>query len=82
MTLREVAAELASRMNAEVEPGENEHAVIVQGKGYHFVVATFFGGWQATLHIPERPPVTYYGETSQMLELRMKAKLTGRDDKF
>lgn len=82
MSLQTVAAELAASMNAEVEPGENEHAITVRGKGYHFVVSTFFGGWQVTLHIPNRPPVTYYGESAQMLELRMKAKLTGRDDQF
>lgn len=82
MTVQEVAQTLASRMNCEVQPGDDPHAVTVQGKGYHFVVATFFGGWQTTLHVPEKAPVTYYGEAVEMLETRMKAKLSGRDDKF
>ncbi|MFZ5817381.1 MAG: hypothetical protein ACOY93_19120 [Bacillota bacterium] len=78
MTVSEVAAELARRMNCEVQPSEDPYQVKVQGKGYHFTVATFFGGWQATLHIPGQPPVTYYAEAVEMLELRLKGKLTGR----
>ncbi|HLN65431.1 MAG TPA: hypothetical protein VK464_28235 [Symbiobacteriaceae bacterium] len=82
MTLQEVAAELAQRFEAEVLPSDNPYEMTVQGKGYHFVVAPFFGGWQSTLHLPEHPAVTYYAEAVEMLELRMKAKITGRDDKF
>lgn len=82
MTLQEVAQELAGRMNCEVEPSENPYEVKVQGKGYHFVLAPFFGGWQATLHLPEQKPVTWYGEAIDALELRLKAKLSGRDANF
>lgn len=78
MTLREMAEELARRMNCEVQPSDNEWEITVQGKGYHFKVATFFGGWQTTLYIPEQPPVTFYGEAVDALELRLKGKLTGR----
>ena len=53
-------------------------SVTVRGKGYHFVVAGFFGGWQATLYIPEQEPVTFYGEAVEALELRLKGKLSGR----
>ncbi len=79
MTLHELAAELARRMNCTVEPGEADaQSVTVRGKGYHFVVAGFFGGWQATLYIPEQEPVTFYGEAVEALELRLKGKLSGR----
>lgn len=78
MTLTDVAAELAQRMNCVVQPSDNPWEITVQGKGYHFVVATFFGGWQATLHIPGQAPITYYGEAVEVLELRLKGKLTGR----
>lgn len=82
MTLMEVAERLASQMEAAVVPGEDRWSVTVQGKGYHFVVATFFGGWQSTLYIPDQKPIVFYGETAEMLEARMKAKLTGRDHQF
>lgn len=82
MTLGEVAAALAQRMHCQVEPGEDPYQVKVQGKGYSFVVGTFFGGWQATLHLPDKPPVTFYAEAIDMLELRLKAKLSGRDANF
>lgn len=78
MTLTDVAAELAQRMNCVVQPSDNPWEITVLGKGYHFVVATFFGGWQATLHIPGQAPITYYGEAVEVLELRLKGKLTGR----
>jgi hypothetical protein len=78
MTLIEVAEELARRMNCEVQPSDNPWEVTVQGKGYHFVVASFFGGWQARLHLPGQAPVTFYGEAVDALELRLKGKLTGR----
>lgn len=82
MTLQEVAAELARRMDSEVEPGDNPFEITVRGKGYHFVVASFFGGWQVTLHLPGQKPLAFYGEAAEMLELRMKAKLSGRDPNF
>lgn len=82
MTLQEVAAELAHRMNCEVQPGGDENGITVAGNGYHFVVAPFFGGWQATLYLPDQPPATWYGEAMEMLEIRMKAKLSGRDSNF
>lgn len=82
MTLMEVAENLASRMEATVIPGEDRWNIKVQGKGYHFIVATFFGGWQSTLYIPDQAPLNFYGETAEMLEARMKAKLTGRDHQF
>ncbi len=82
MTLQEVAEDLARSMDAEVQPGDNESEITVKGKGYHFVVASFFGGWQATLYIPDQKPITFFGEASEMLALRMKAKLTGRDHNF
>jgi len=79
MTLQEVATELARRMNCTVEPGsEDDAAVTVRGPGYHFVVSGFFGGWQATLYVPEQKPATFYGEAVEMLELRLKGKLSGR----
>lgn len=82
MTLQEVAEELARRMNCEAQPGDNPYEITVKGQGYHFVVAPFFGGWQSTLHLPDQKPLTFYGEALDMLELRMKAKLTGRDHNF
>lgn len=82
MTLMEVAETLASRMEAAVVPGEDRWNIKVQGKGYHFIVATFFGGWQSTLYIPDQEPLNFYGETAEMLEARLKAKLTGRDHQF
>lgn len=78
MTLNEVAAQLAQGMNCEVQPSENPFEITVQGKGYHFTVSSFFGGWQATLHLPGQAPVTFYTEVVEMLELRLKGKLTGR----
>lgn len=78
MTLTELAEDLAQRMNCEVQPSDNPWEITVQGKGYHFTVASFFGGWQATLHISGQAPVTFYGEAVEMLELRLKGKLTGR----
>lgn len=79
MTLAEIAAELARRMNCEAEPAEEGASEItVRGKGYHFTVAPFFGGWQATLHLPSQQPVTFFGEALEMLELRLKGKLSGR----
>jgi hypothetical protein len=82
VSLAEVAAQLAARMDAVVEPGEDPWNIKVQGKGYHFVVAPFFGGWQSTLHIPGEKPLTFYGEAPEMLEARMKARLSGRDHQF
>jgi hypothetical protein len=82
LTLEEVAAVLAQRMDAEVQPSDNPYEIKVQGKGYHFVVAPFFGGWQSTVYIPNQAPATWYAEAVEMLELRMKAKLTGRDANF
>jgi hypothetical protein len=82
MTLAEVAETLAARMEAAVVPGEDRFQIKVQGKGYYFVVSTFFGGWQSTLHIPDQAPLTFYAETAEMLEARMKAKLSGRDHQF
>ncbi|HWI51310.1 MAG TPA: hypothetical protein VNT01_04135 [Symbiobacteriaceae bacterium] len=82
MTLREVGEELARRMNCETLPEENPYEVKLQGKGYQVVVAPFFGGWQATLHIPDQKPQTWYGEALEMLEVRLKARLTGRDANF
>lgn len=82
MTLQEVAEALASRMNCTVRPSENPFEITVEGKGYHFVVAPFFGGWQATLHLPGQPAATFYAEATEMLEARLKAKLTGRDANF
>ncbi len=79
MTLHEVAEELARRMNCTAEPaGADAQSVTVRGKGYHFVVAGFFGGWQATLYVPDQEPVTFYGEAVEMLEIRLKGKLSGR----
>jgi hypothetical protein len=79
MRLQEVAAELARRMNCTVEPGPEDAAeVTVRGKGYRFVVAGFFGGWQATLYVPDQKPVTFYGEAVEMLEYRLKGWLSGR----
>jgi hypothetical protein len=83
VTLQEVAEELARRMEAQVQPsGESPQEIMVEGKGYHFIVAPFFGGWQATLYLPDRPPSPFYGEALEMLELRMKAKLSGRQANF
>ncbi|HEY3363680.1 MAG TPA: hypothetical protein VGK74_01335 [Symbiobacteriaceae bacterium] len=82
MTLQEVAAELARRLNCEAQPGDNPFEIPVQGKGYHFVVAPFFGGWQATVHVPGQSPATFYAEALEMLETRLKAKLSGRDANF
>lgn len=82
MTLQEVAEELAQRMNCQVEPGGSQQGVTVHGHGYFFVVAPFFGGWQATLHLPNATPQTFYAEAAEMLELRLKAKLSGRDANF
>jgi hypothetical protein len=79
MTLQEVAEELARRMNCEVQPGDDPFAVTVNGKGYHYVVAPFFGGWQATLHLPGQKPQSWYGEAVDALEFRLKAKLSGRE---
>ncbi|BAD39464.1 hypothetical protein [Symbiobacterium thermophilum] len=79
MTLHEVAAELARRMNCTVEPAHGDaQSVTVRGKGYHFVVAGFFGGWQATLYLPDQDPVTFYGEAVEALEIRLKGRLSGR----
>jgi len=78
MTVREVAEELARRMNCEAQPSDDPFQVKVQGKGYHFVVATFFGGWQATLHLPGQVPAVFFGEAVDALELRLKGKLSGR----
>ncbi|OTA40863.1 MAG: hypothetical protein A6D92_12470 [Symbiobacterium thermophilum] len=79
MTLHEVAAELARRMNCTVEPAAADaQSITVRGKGYHFVVAGFFGGWQATLYLPDQDPITYYGEAVESLEIRLKGKLSGR----
>lgn len=70
-------------MDAEVDDaGENPYAVMVKGKGYRFEVAPFFGGWQATLILPDQEPITFYTEALEMLELRLKAKLGGRDANF
>jgi hypothetical protein len=82
MTLAEVAAELARRMGCEVGDGGDPQAIPVYGKGYHFVVAPFFGGWQATLFVPDQKPVTFYAEAVEMLEVRLKAKLSGLDANF
>jgi hypothetical protein len=82
VTLQEVAEELARRMDAQVQPSDNPGEITVLGKGYHFTVAPFFGGWQATLYLPNQKPHTWYAEAVEMLELRMKAKLTGRDANF
>ncbi|MGE5676246.1 MAG: hypothetical protein ACM3XM_20585 [Mycobacterium leprae] len=82
MTLQEVAAELAQRTNCEVQPGDNPYEVMVKGNGYHFVVAPFFGGWQATLFVPGEKPVLFFAEVVEMLEARLKAKLSGRDHNF
>lgn len=82
MNLQEIAEQLARRLNCEVQPGDNPYEVTIQGKGYHVVVGSFFGGWQATLHIPDQKSVTYYAEAVDMLELRLKAKLSGRPDNF
>ncbi|HYG60124.1 MAG TPA: hypothetical protein VD902_18815 [Symbiobacteriaceae bacterium] len=82
MTLQEVAEELAGRMSCQVVPGDNPFEVRVEGKGYHIIVGTFFGGWQATLHLPDQKPQTWYAEAVEMLEARLKAKLSGRDANF
>jgi len=82
VTLHEVAAELAQRMRCEVESGDDPNAITVRGKGYHYVVAPFFGGWQTTLYLPDQKPATFYAEAVEMLELRLKAKLSGRDADF
>lgn len=82
MTLQEVAAELAGRMECQVEPSDNPYEVTVRGKGYHFAVAPFFGGWQVTLHLPDQKPLAFFGEAVEMLELRLKAKLSGRKHDF
>jgi len=91
MTLQEVAQELARRLDARVEPvvapkSESEEAqpaeVCIQGKGYQVVVSPFFGGWQATLHLPKEAPLAFFAENVDMLESRLKAKLTGRDYRF
>ncbi|HYF92318.1 MAG TPA: hypothetical protein VD969_08715 [Symbiobacteriaceae bacterium] len=82
MTLQEVAAQLAQGLNCEVVDGEQPGEVKLQGKGYHVVVAPFFGGWQATLHLPDHKPQSWYGEAAEVLELRLKAKLSGRDANF
>jgi hypothetical protein len=83
LTLQEVAEELARRLDAQVEPaGENPYERKVLGKGYSVLVGTFFGGWQATVNVPDQKPVTFYAEALEMLELRIKAKLTGRDHNF
>ncbi len=78
MALQDVAEELARRMDCEVEPSDNPYEVTVHGKGYHFKVATFFGGWQATLFLPGQAPVVFFGEAVEALELRLKGKLSGR----
>ncbi|MBP2017386.1 hypothetical protein J2Z79_000769 [Symbiobacterium terraclitae] len=79
MNLQEVATELARRMNCTVEPGPDDaESVTVRGPGYHFVVSGFFGGWQATLFVPDQKPVTYYGEAVEALEFRLKGRLSGR----
>jgi hypothetical protein len=82
VTLQEVAAELAARMNCEVQPAENPYEVTLQGKGYCVIVAPFFGGWQATLQIPDQKPQTWFGEALEVLELRLKARLSGRESNF
>jgi hypothetical protein len=82
MTLPEMAEELARRMDCEVQPGDNPYEITIKGKGYHVVVGSFFGGWQATLHLPDHKPQTWYGEAVDVLELRLKARLTGRDADF
>lgn len=82
LTLAEVASTLADHLRCEVQHGDNPHQITVQGQGYHFVVSTFFGGWQATLYLPEKPPATFYTEAVEMLEKRLKAKLAGRNANF
>jgi len=82
LTLEEVASELAGRMECDVLPIVHPAGVILQGKGYQVVVSSFFGGWQAILKLPDKPPLSYYGETAGMLETRLKAKLTGRESQF
>jgi hypothetical protein len=82
LTLHEVAEELARRLDAQVEPGENPYERKLLGKGYNVLVGTFFGGWQATVNLPDQKPLTFYAEALDMLELRIKAKLTGRDHNF
>lgn len=82
VTVQEVAAQLARSMNCEVVPGDSPYEVTIAGNGYRVVVAAFFGGWQATLHLPDQKPQTWYGEAVDMLELRLKAKLSGRDANF
>lgn len=78
MSLSDIAAELAQRMACTVQPSDDPFSVTVQGKGYHFTVAAFFGGWQATLYLPDQEPTTFYGEALDALELRLKGKLSGR----
>lgn len=82
LTLEDVANILAERMKCQTVPGDDPFVVKLEGKGYHLVVATFFGGWQATLHVPNTAPITYYAETVDMLELRLKARLAGRNANF
>ena len=79
LSLTEVAEVLAQHMNCQVQPSDDPFQVRVNGSGYHFIVAPFFGGWQVALHLPGKPPINYYGEAVQMLESRLKAKLSGRD---
>jgi len=82
MTLQEVAAELARRLDAELQPQENPDERLIQGKGYQIVVAPFFGGWQATLLIPGDKPLPFFCENVDMLEVRIKARLTGKEYRF
>lgn len=78
MTLGEVAQELAKRLECKVLQSDDPSQVTVEGKGYQFAVAPFFGGWQATLLIPNQAPTTFYGEAVEMLESRLRGKLIGR----
>lgn len=82
MTLQEVATELARRLDAELEPAEKPEERRIQGKGYQVVVTPFFGGWQATLLIPGEKPLPFFCEAVEMLEARLKAKLTGKEYRF
>lgn len=84
MTLQEVAAELARSLDAELQPEEKEKPEerLIQGKGYQVMVTPFFGGWQATLLIPGEKPLPFFCETVGMLEVRLKAKLSGKDYQF
>lgn len=77
MTLSEVADWLARRMNCTVEAGENPYEMTLVGQGYRVLLSSFFGGWQATLRMGDRQPIAFYGESAEMLETRLKAKLSG-----